>query len=171
MASSRKLKKKKQIKRSPSPQVAARKPIDAHLTMGAMADDRDVPVLTDHIVQRNVETAEEALQSGAASADRMTADANQKAPAADIPGEEANQEAPIPVSNAALQSPALTTEMPFFLGWFDFARDRQERYFAGIKALSQCRSPQDWVALQCTLMLDNIEAFLNYGPRLGQQAR
>jgi Phasin protein len=168
MANSRKP-KKKQIKRSPSPQAPARKPIDAHLTMGAIADDRDVPVPTvDHISQQNVEIAEEALRYGGASADRMTAGANQKAPAADIPGEEANQEAPIPVRNAALQPPVF---MSFFGGWFDFARDRQERYFAGIKALSQCRSPQDLIALQCTLMRDNIEAFLSYGLHLGQQTR
>ena len=45
----------------------------------------------------------------------------------------------------------------------------QERNLGGLNKLLECRTPQDFAALQCNLLRDNIESFLAYGRRMHSQ--
>ena len=167
MASRHKPKNKKQIKRStPAPQPAGRKSVETRHTMRAAPDVSHLASTStegDEIIQPNVGIVDQALQSGAISAERVTEEPGQHPPSTNIPGYETIQEPPA-------QSRTAMTDMTSRLicGWFDFALARYERNFAGITTLMRCRTPQDFVALQYALMRVNVESFLAYGRRPGE---
>ena len=168
MASRHKTKNKKQIKRStPAPQPAGRKSVETRQTMRAAPDVSHLASTEgDEIIQPNVGIVDQALQSGAIAAERVTEEPDQHPPSKNIPEEEAIET----IQESPTQSRTAMTDMTSRLirGWFDFARARYERNFAGITTLMRCRTPQDFVALQYALMRVNVESFLAYGRRPGE---
>ncbi len=65
---------------------------------------------------------------------------------------------------AIVQSGAVLGETAhrLFEEWADLGRARMERGFDRIDAFLQCRTPQDFAALQSELLRDNMETVLGY---------
>ena len=53
--------------------------------------------------------------------------------------------------------------------WVDVARARLDRDFDRFDAFLHCRTPQDFIALSSELMRDNMETFLGYACKAGEQ--
>jgi hypothetical protein len=127
------------------------------------------------MLQRNAETLQHTIQSGAKLAARMTErSADQFGRAMGFSGEEAQKAAHRSTGNieAIMHSSTVVSEITQRLcgEWVDFARQRMERDFDRIDTLMKSRTPQDFVALQSDLMRDNVESFLGYVRRIGEQS-
>lgn len=97
-------------------------------------------------------------------------------------GENAGEAAQTSARNfqAVMQSGAVLAEISRRLceEWMDIARARLDRAFDRVDMFQQCRTPQDFAALQSEFMRDNMETFLDYAhkaaehvARLGREAR
>jgi hypothetical protein len=127
------------------------------------------------MIQRNAETVQHTLQCGAKLAARMTErSAEQLGRAIGFSGEGAQKAAQKSSHNmeAIVQSGTVLTEITQRLceEWADIARARMDRSFDRIDALLQCRTPQDFIALQSELLRDNIETFLGYARKAGEHS-
>jgi hypothetical protein len=127
------------------------------------------------LMQRNAETVQRAFQCGARLAARFTElSADQFGRAFGISGgsaEEAAQQSSRNVE-AIVQSSAVLTEITQHLceEWADIARARVDRGFERLDAFLQCRTPQDFTALQSELLRDNMETFLGYARKAGEHS-
>jgi hypothetical protein len=140
----------------------------------ASASDQAVRASVD-MIQRNAETVQHTLQCGAKLAARMTErSADQFGRAIGFSGEGAQKAALKSSDNieAIVQSGTVLSEMTQRLceDWADIARARIDRGFDRIDALLQCRTPQDFAALQSELLRDNMETFLGYARKAGEHS-
>ena len=71
-----------------------------------------------------------------------------------------------------MQSGTMLTELTQCLWeeWAEIARARMDRGFDRIDAFLQCRTPQDFAALQSELLRDNMETFLGYARKAGEHS-
>src|SRR5260370_3603960 len=127
------------------------------------------------IMQRNAETVQHTLACGAKMAARMTErSADQCGRAIGFSGEGAQRAAQRSSRNleAIVQSGAVLTELTQRLceEWVEIARARMDRGFDRIDAFLQCRTPQDFAALQSDLLRDNLETFLGYARKAGEHS-
>ena len=127
------------------------------------------------ILQRNAETLQHTMQSGARLAARMTErSVDQIGRAMGFSGEEAQKAAHRSTGNieAIMRSSTVATEIAqrLYGEWVNFARERMERNFDRIDTLMKCHTPQDFAAFQSDLMLDNVECFLTYARRIGEHS-
>jgi hypothetical protein len=129
------------------------------------------------MIQRNAETVQHTLQCGAKLAARMTersAEQLGRVIGFGFSGEGAQKAAQKSSHNieAIVQSGTVLTEITQRLceEWADIARARMDRGFDRIDALLQCRTPQDFVALQSELLRDNMETFLGYARKAGEHS-
>jgi hypothetical protein len=127
------------------------------------------------MIQRNAETVQHTLQCGTKLAARMTEhSADQFGRAIGFSGEGAQKAAQKSSRNieAIVQSGTVLTEITQRLceEWADIARARMDRGFDRIDALLQCRTPQDFTALESELLRDNMETFLGYARNAGEHS-
>jgi hypothetical protein len=127
------------------------------------------------MIQRNAETVQHTLQCGAKLAARMTErSADQLGRAIGLSGEGAQKAAQKSSHNieAVVHSGIVLSEITQRIceEWVDIARARMDRGFDRIDALFQCRTPQDFVALQSELLRDNMETFLGYARKAGEHS-
>jgi hypothetical protein len=127
------------------------------------------------IMQRNAETVQHTLECGAKLAARMTErSADQFGRAIGFSGEGAQRAAQRSSRNleAIVQSGTVLTELTQRLceEWVEIARARMDRGFDRIDAFLQCRTPQDFAALQSDLLRDNLETFLGYARKAGEHS-
>ena len=131
------------------------------------------------MIQRNAETVQHTLQHtlqcGAKLAAQMTQrSADQFGRAIGFSGEGAQKAAQKSSHNieAIVQSGMILSEITQRLSeeWADIARARMDRGFDRIDALLQCRTPQDFAALQSELLRDNMETFLGYAHKAGEHS-
>jgi hypothetical protein len=127
------------------------------------------------LMQRNAETVQHAFQCSARLAARITElSADQFGRAFGISGESAEEAAQKSSHNveAIVQSSAALTEITQRLceEWADIARARVDRGFVRLDAFLQCRTPQDFTALQSEFLRDNMETFLSYARRAGEHS-
>jgi Phasin protein len=113
------------------------------------------------MIQRNAETVQHTLQCSAKLAARMTEhSADQFGRAIGFSGDGAQKAAQKSSRNieAIVQSGTVLTEITQRLSeeWADIARARMDRGFDRIDALLQCRTPQDFAALQRELLRDKL---------------
>jgi hypothetical protein len=124
------------------------------------------------LMQRNAETVQRAFQCGARLAARFTElSAGQFSRAFGISGAEVDDAMEKSTHNveAIVQSGAMLTEITLRL-CEDIARARAERGFGRLDAFMQCRTPQDFTALQSELLRDNMETFLGYARKAGEHS-
>jgi|SRR6266404_1890307 hypothetical protein len=127
------------------------------------------------IMQRNAETVQHTLECGAKLAARMTErSADQFGRAIGFSGEGAQSAAQRSSRNleGIVQSGTVLTELTQRLceEWVEIARARMDRGFDRFDALLQCRTPQDFAALQSEIMRDNLETFLGYARKAGEHS-
>ena len=127
------------------------------------------------MMQRNAETVQHTIQCGAKLAARMTERcADQFGRAIGFSGEGAQGAAQKSSRNveAIVQSGTVLTEMTQRLSeeWAEMARARMDRGFDRLNAFLQCRTPQDFAALQSEVWRDNIETFLGYARKAGEHS-
>lgn len=127
------------------------------------------------ILQRNVETVQEALHSIAEITARLTErSADQFSHAFGVSGEEAHRAARKSSDNidAIIHSSSVLAEVARSVSreWANFARERMEQNFTRFDALLRCRSPQDFAAMHSELLRDNLESFLQCARRIAQQS-
>ena len=137
----------------------------------ARASDRAMRASVE-IMQRNAETVQHTLEYGAKLAARMTErSADQFGRAIGFSGEGAAQRSSRDLE-AIVQSGTVLTELTQRLceEWVEIARARMDRGFDRFDALLQCRTPQDFAALQSELMRDNLETFLGYARKVGEHS-
>jgi len=137
----------------------------------ARASDRAMRASVE-IMQRNAETVQHTLEYGAKLAARMTErSADQFGRAIGFSGEGAAQRSSRDLE-AIVQSGTVLTELTQRLceEWVEIARARMDRGFGRIDALLQCRTPQDFAALQSEIMRDNLETFLGYARKAGEHS-
>jgi hypothetical protein len=140
----------------------------------ARASDQAVRASVE-IIQRNAETVQHTLQCGAKLSAQMTErSADQFGRAIGFSGEGAQKAAQKSLHNieAIVQSGMILSEITQRLSeeWADIARARIDRGFDRIDALLQCRTPQDFAALQSELLRDNMETFLGYAHKAGEHS-
>ena len=140
----------------------------------ARASDQAM-VASVEMIQRNAETVQHTLQCGAKLAARMTErSADQLGRAIGVSGEGAQKAAQKSSHNmeAIVQSGSVLSEITRRLceEWADVARARMDRGFDRIDALLQCRTLQDFAALQSELLRDNMETFLGYLRKAGEHS-
>ena len=117
------------------------------------------------VFQRNVETVQEALQSGGEIEARLTErSADQFGRVFGISLEEAHKAAQksSDMFDAIIQSTSIFTEVTqkCLQEWLNFTRERMERNFNRFESLLHCRTPQDVAALQTEFLRDNLDNFL-----------
>jgi hypothetical protein len=127
------------------------------------------------LMQRNAETLQHALQCGARLAARLSErSTDQIGRSIGVSGEGAEEAAQRSTRNfqAIVQSGAALTEITQRLceEWVDIARARVDRGFDRFDAFLQCRTPHDFTALSSELMRDNMETFLGYARKAGEQS-
>jgi hypothetical protein len=127
------------------------------------------------MIQRNAETVQNTLQCGAKLAARMSERcADQFGLAIGFSGEGAQRAAQRSSRNleAIVQSGTVLTEITQRLTeeWAEMARARMDRGFDRLNAFLQCRTPQDFAALQSEVLRDNIETFLGYARKAGEHS-
>jgi hypothetical protein len=127
------------------------------------------------MMQRNAETVQHTLDCGARLAAQMTQrTADQFGRAVGFSGEGAQTAAQRSSSNleAIVQSGTVLTEITqrLYEEWVELARGRLDRGFDRIDAFFRCRTPQDFAALQSEVMRDNIETYLGYARKAGEQS-
>jgi Phasin protein len=74
--------------------------------------------------------------------------------------------------DAIVQSGTVLSETAkhLFEEWADIGRARIERGFGRIEAFLQCRTPQDFAALQGELLRDNMETVVSYARKAREQS-
>jgi hypothetical protein len=127
------------------------------------------------LMQRNAETVQRAFQCGARLAAKFTElSAGQFSRAFGISGAGFDTAVQKSTHNmeAIVQSGAMLTEITQRLWeeWTDIARARAERGVGRLDAFMQCRTPQDFTALQSELLRDNMETFLGYARKAGEHS-
>lgn len=127
------------------------------------------------MMKRNAETMQHTLQCGAKLAARITErSADQFGRAIGFSGEGAQKAAQKSSHDveAIVQSGTVLCEITQRLceEWTDIARARMDRGFDRIEAFLQCRTPQDFAALQSELLRDNMETFLGYARKAGEHS-
>jgi hypothetical protein len=127
------------------------------------------------MIQRNAETVQHTLQCGAKVAARMSERyADQFGRTIGLSGEGAQRAAQNSSRNleAIVQAGTVLTEITQRLSeeWAEMARARMDRGFDRINAFLQCRTPQDFAALQSEVWRDNIETFLGYARKAGEHS-
>jgi phasin family protein len=127
------------------------------------------------MIQRNAETVQHTLQCGAKLAARMSERcADQFGLAVGFSGEGAQRAAQRSSRNleVIVQSGTVLTEITQRLSeeWAEMARARMDRGFDRLNAFLQCRTPQDFAALQSEVLRDNIETFLGYARKVGEHS-
>lgn len=127
------------------------------------------------LMQRGAETVQHVLQCGARLAARLSErSADQFGRAVGISGENADQVAQKTARNlqAIMQSGTVLTEITQRLceQWADIGAARTNRAFDRVDAFLQCRTPQDFIALEIELMRDNMETCLDYARKSGEHA-
>jgi hypothetical protein len=127
------------------------------------------------LMQRNAETVQRAIQCSARLAARITElSADQFGRAFGISGESPEEAAQKSSHNveAIVQSSTVLTEITQRLceEWAEIARARVDRGFQRLDAFLQCRTPQDFTALQSELLRDNMETFLGYARKAGEHS-
>ena len=127
------------------------------------------------MIQRNAETVQHTLQCGAKLAARMTErSADQFGRTIGLSGEGAQKAAQKSSHNieAIVQSGTVLSEITqrLFEEWADITRARMDRVFDRMEALLQCRTPQDFAAVQSELLRDNMESFLGYARKVGEHS-
>ena len=127
------------------------------------------------ILERHVETVQEALQSGAELAARLTErSADQFGRICGIFGEEAHKAAQKSSDNldAIIQSSSVLAEVTQSISreWVNFTRERMEQNFNRFDSLLRCRTPQDVAALQSEFLRDTLESFLQYARRIAEKS-
>jgi hypothetical protein len=142
--------------------------------VAAKASDQAMRASVD-MIQRNAETVQQTLQCGAKLAARMTErSADQFGRAVGFSGEGAQKAAQKSSRNieAIVQSGTVLSEITQRLceEWTDIARARIDRGFDRMDAFLQCRTPQDFAALQSELLRDNMETFLGFARKAGEHS-
>jgi hypothetical protein len=127
------------------------------------------------LMQSNAETIQHTLQCGARLAARITERAAGQFGRAIGVSEEGAEEAAQKSSRnleAIVQSGAALSEITRRVcdEWADMARVHMERGFDRIEAFRQCRTPQDFIALQSELIRDNMETFLACVRKAGEHS-
>ena len=127
------------------------------------------------MIQRNAETVQHTLQCGAKLAARMSERcADQFGRTIGFSGEGAQRAAQRSSRNleAIVQSGTVLTEITQRLSeeWAEMARARMDRGFDRLNALLQCRTPQEFAALQSEALRDNVETFLGYARKAGEHS-
>lgn len=140
----------------------------------ARASDQAVRASVE-MMQCNAETVQHTLQCGAKLAARLTErSADQFGRTIGLSGEGAQKAAQKSSLNieAIVQSSTVLSEMTQRLceEWTDIARARMDRGFDRFDAFLQCRTPQDFAALQSELLRDNMETFLGYARKAGEHS-
>ena len=127
------------------------------------------------MLQTNVGTAQQALQSGAEMAARLAeSSVNQFGRALGLSGDGTHTAAQQSSENidAIVRSGAMIVEVTQSISreWTDFARERIEQNFNRFDSLLRCRSPQDFAALQSEILRDNLESFLQCARRVAEKS-
>ena len=127
------------------------------------------------ILRHNAETVQRTLEYGAKLAARMTEQsANQFEYAFGFSGERGEKATQRPLRNIEIivQSGTLLTEsmQRFFDEWANITRARLGRDFNRMRSLSQCRTPRDFAALQSEVLSDNVETFLGFARKMGENS-
>ena len=127
------------------------------------------------LMQRNAKTMQHALQCGARLAARLSErSADQFGRSIGLSGESAEDADRKSSRNfeAIVQSGAVLTEITQRLceEWVDIARARLDRSFDRFDAFLQCRTPQEFAALQSEVVRDNMETFIGYARRAGEHS-
>jgi hypothetical protein len=127
------------------------------------------------LMQRNAETLQHALRCGARLATRLSErSTDQLGRTIGMSGEGAEEAAQRSTRDfeAIVQSAAVLTEITqrLFEEWGDVARARLDRGFDRFDAFLHCRTLQDFSALSSELMRDNMETFLGFVRRAGEQS-
>src|SRR5258708_22593452 len=131
--------------------------------------------LSVEIMERNAEAVQYTLACGAKLVARMTERcAYQFGRAIGLSGEGAERAAQRSSRNleAIVQSGTVLTELAQRLceEWTEIARARMDRGFDRIDGLLQCRTPQDFAALQSEMLRDNLETLLGYARKVGEHS-
>jgi hypothetical protein len=122
--------------------------------------------------QRNAETFQHTIQSSAKLASTMAErSADQFGRAFDFAGGGVTERSSRNME-AVVQSGTIMAEMMqrICVECGDIARGRIERGFERMGALMQSRTPQDIVALQSEIFRDNVETFLGFARKLGENS-
>jgi hypothetical protein len=125
------------------------------------------------LLQRNVETVQEALQSsGEIAALLAESSADQFGRMFGISGEEAHKTAQKSSDNldAIIQSSSILAEVTQSISreWLQFTRECMEQNFKQFESLLRCRTPQDITAVQSEIVRDNLESFLQFARRIAK---
>jgi hypothetical protein len=125
------------------------------------------------IFQRNVETVQEALQSSAEIAARLTErSADQFGRVFGISLDEAHKAAQKSSDNldGIIQSSSVLAGMTQRISreWLNFTRERMEQNLNKFEGLVCCRTPQDLAAVQSEFLRDNLESFLQCALRIAE---
>jgi len=127
------------------------------------------------IFQRNVETVQEALQSSAKIAARLTErSADQFGRVFGISGDETHKAVQKSSDNldAIIQSSSALAGITQRISreWLNFTRERMEQSFNKFDGLARCRTPQDLAAVQSEFLRDNLESFLQCARRIAEMS-
>jgi hypothetical protein len=127
------------------------------------------------LLQRNAKTMQHTLQCCARLAARLSErSADQFGRSIGLSGESAEDADQKSSRNfeAIVQSGAVLTEITHRLceEWVDIARARLDRSFDRFDAFLQCRTPQDFTALQSEVVRDNMETFIGYARKAGEHS-
>jgi hypothetical protein len=127
------------------------------------------------MLQTNVETAQQALQSGTEMAARLAeSSVNQFGRVLGLSADGTHTTAQQSSENidAIVRSGAMIVEVTQSISreWTDFARERIEQNFNRFDSLLRCRTPQDFAALQSELLRDNLESFLQCARRVAEKS-
>jgi hypothetical protein len=127
------------------------------------------------LLQRNAKTMQHALQCCARLAARLSErSADQFGRAIGLSGESAESADQESSRNfeAIVQSGAVLTEITQRLceEWVDLARARLDRSFDRFDAFLQCRTPQEFTALQSEMIRDNMETLIGYARKAGEHS-
>jgi hypothetical protein len=124
------------------------------------------------IFQRNVDTVQEALQSSAQLAARLTRSADEFGCVFGISGEEIREAAQKSSDNldAIIQLSSVVAEVTQCISreWLNFTRERMEQILNRFESLLRCRTPQGIAAIQSEIVRDNLESFLQCARRIAK---
>jgi hypothetical protein len=130
---------------------------------------------TVRMIQDNAETVQQTLQFGAKLAGQLTErSVDQLGRAIRFPGEGAREVAQKSSHDieAIAHSGTVWGEITrrTFEEWVNVARARMARGFDHINAFWECRTPQDFAALQSEVFRDNIKTLLGYARKAGEHS-
>jgi hypothetical protein len=145
-----------------------------HMSDAATANDQAVRASVE-LLQRNAKTMQHALQCSARLAARLSErSAGHFGRAIGLSGETAEDADQKSLRNfqAIVQSGAVLTEIAqrLYEEWVDIARARIDRSFDRFDAFLQCRTPQEFTALQSEIVRDNMETFVGYAGKAGEHS-